>query len=162
MKHSDKWRKTADPFVLSYKHFSLTEILGYPHAGNDVFHVRGRYQNKEMEAYIKGARQHGADLDLRYVYNYLVACKPKTVNKCFCHGDFHYANILWQDKHISAILDFELSGLENKEFDVAWALILRPGQKFLRTKEDKMRSDDPAYQAFIQNVFRKLCTDACP
>lgn len=76
------------------------------------------------------------DLDLRYVYDYLVACKPKTVNRCFCHGDFHYANILWQDKHISAVLDFELSGFGNKEFDIAWALILRPGQTFLRTKEE--------------------------
>lgn len=63
MKHPDKWRETADPFALPYKHFSLTEILGYPHAGNDVFHVRGRYQNKETEAYIKVARQSGADLE---------------------------------------------------------------------------------------------------
>lgn len=285
MKHPDKWRETADPFALPYKHFSLTEILGYPHAGNDVFHVRGRYQNKETEAYIKVARQSGADLeneikvirtlkhsltptildfdeenyrfvvtaakqgerlstivgnntdasaleylyeygqtlakfhmqignfadvkdrrffhipeesyfanlDLRYVYNYLVAYKPKTVNKCFCHGDFHYANILWKNKHIAAVLDFELSGFGNKEFDIAWALILRPGQKFLRTKEElnlfmrgyqsvgsceiayvmyymvliysyfyKIGSDDPAYQAFIQTVFRELCTGYCP
>ena len=58
------------------------------------------------------------------------------ISKGFCHGDFHYANILWKDGHMSAILDFELSGWGNREFDIAWALILRPGQKFLNTEEE--------------------------
>lgn len=74
--------------------------------------------------------------DLMFVYNYLTSNQPATVSKCFCHGDFHYANLLWQDKHISAILDFELSGWGNKEFDIAWALILRPGQRFLNTEKE--------------------------
>ncbi|MBQ8772498.1 MAG: phosphotransferase, partial [Clostridia bacterium] len=60
----------------------------------------------------------------------------QTINKCFCHGDFHYANILWQDKQISGILDFELSGIGTKEFDIAWAIILRPGQRFLREPQE--------------------------
>ena len=41
MKHPDKWRDTVDPFTLPYKKFEPLEILGYPHAGNDVFHVKG-------------------------------------------------------------------------------------------------------------------------
>jgi Ser/Thr protein kinase RdoA (MazF antagonist) len=48
------------------------------------------------------------------------------------HGDFHYANVLWNDKKISGILDFELSGYGNKEFDIAWAIIVRPSQEFLK------------------------------
>lgn len=228
MKHPEKWRDTVNPYTLPYKNFSLLEVMGYPHAGNDVFHVRGEYQQEEVEAYIKVARQIGADIEneintinhlncgltptiidydkekkyfvvsiakqgerlstivgdnsnraslnylyeygqtlaklhaqegnfagvkdrrffhipnkqyfselkIEFVYDYLVSNQPQTITKCFCHGDFHYANILWQDKHISAILDFELSGWGNKEFDVAWALILRPGQKFLNTKEE--------------------------
>ena len=35
-------------------------------------------------------------------------------NTCFCHGDFHYANILWAEHQISGILDFELAGYGNK------------------------------------------------
>ena len=228
MKHPEKWRDTVDPFALSYNHFALTEVLGYPHAGNDVFQVTGIYQQREVEAFIKVARQRGADIrreidtisalswyvlptiidhdeekthfvvtlakegerlstilganenlasmdylyeygqtlaklhktqgqfpdvedrsyfhirpleqleerGLQFIYPYLVEHQPREINRCFCHGDFHYANILWKDKHISAILDFELSGMGNKEFDIAWALILRPGQRFLKTEEE--------------------------
>lgn len=228
MKHPEKWRDTVDPFALPFRQFTLTEVLGYPHAGNDVFQVRGVYQNEEVEAFIKVARQRGADIrreidtisalgwdvlpeildhdedksqfvvtlakegerlstilganenlesmgylyeygqtlaklhktvgdfpdvkdrnyfhipsierieqnGLQFAYEYLMANQPKEVNKCFCHGDFHYANILWKDKHISAILDFELSGMGNKEFDIAWALVHRPGQRFLKTAEE--------------------------
>lgn len=59
MNHPKKWRDTCDPFVLPYNHFQPTEILGYPHAGNDVFHVRGLYHGKEVTAYVKAARQRG-------------------------------------------------------------------------------------------------------
>ena len=228
MKHPEKWRETVDPYSLPYKNFSLLEIIGYPHAGNDVFHATGLYNQREVEVYIKAARQVWADieneintvtaincelapsiidyddekkhfcvsiakqgerlstivgdnsnqtslgylfeygqtlamlhaqkgtfsevkdrkffhipdkqyfsgLNIEFVYDYLVSNQPQTISKCFCHGDFHYANILWQDKHISAILDFELSGCGNKEFDIAWALILRPGQKFMNTDKE--------------------------
>ena len=75
---------------------------------------------------------------LEFVYEYLTSHQPTEISKCFCHGDFHYANLLWEHKHISAILDFELSGIGNKEFDIAWALVRRPRQKFLNTKEELM------------------------
>lgn len=228
MRHPEKWRETADPFVLPYRHFSLLEVLGYPHASNDVFQAKGLYHGQEVEAYIKVARRRDADLEnelhtirsihcdlapeiidhdeeqkqfcvslarpgmrlsmilgdnadlasldylyeygqtlaklhgqqgtfpdvkdrkffhipdrqylaelgLEYVHDYLTANQPKEITKCFCHGDFHYANILWQDKHMSAILDFELSGWGNREFDIAWALIRRPGQRFMKTPRE--------------------------
>lgn len=228
MKHPEKWRDSIDPFSLPFKNFHLLEVIGYPHAGNDVFQVKGIYKKEKVEAYIKVARQFGADIEneintiaaikcdlspsiidyddekkyfcvslakkgerlssivgdnsnrasldylyeygnalaklhategifpdvkdrkffhipdkeyfrelgIEFVYDYLIPNQPQRINKCFCHGDFHYANILWQQKHISAILDFELSGWGNKEFDIAWALILRPGQKFMNTDEE--------------------------
>lgn len=228
MKYPEKWRETADPFALPYRAFALKEVLGYPHAGNDVFQVRGVYRQQEVEAFVKVARQRGADVqneidiiaalgcplapqvidhdaekkrfvvtlakpgerlstllgenadmgslkylyeygqtlaklhatqgdfpavkdrrffhiparksmeekNLTFVHDYLTAHRPENVNICFCHGDFHYANILWENGHMSAILDFELSGCGNREFDIAWALILRPGQRFLRTEEE--------------------------
>ena len=228
MKHPDKWRETIDPFSLPYKSFHPIEILGYPHAGNDVFHARGIYKGKEVRAYIKAARQKGAAIenevailaqlhspiyptvldcgfagtpfsvtlelpgerlstivgenetleslsfmeeygatlatlhqlrisaepvkDRRFFhvpsdeflktlgleeYKGIFANPPKTSVRCFCHGDFHYANILWDRHHISGILDFELAGYGNRDFDIAWALFRRPGQKFLKTEVEQ-------------------------
>lgn len=224
MNFPKKWRDTIDPFKLKFNDFVLKKVLGYPHAGNDVFYVIGFYKNKEINAFIKVNRQKGADIkneieilnkihldktpiiidydeEMSYrvsialpgerlstilgdnsnlesieylenygkklaeihliqgdfedvkdrkffhipskdffikneldlsIYNYLLTNKPQIINYCFCHGDFHYANVLWENKKISGILDFELSGRGNKEFDIAWAIILRDRQKFLR------------------------------
>ena len=217
--HPEKWRDTCDVFALNFHAFRPVEIMGYPHAGNDVFHVKGAYAGKEITAYVKVARQEGAgleneavilkQLDLPYIPKILDAdfqdvpfvvtsempgrrlsvilaekqestalsymeeygealgyihtlkpnaspvsdrkffhlpadevfesldiafLKPYFANvpsdqtTVFTHGDFHYANVLWEDHHISAVLDFELSGYGNRDFDIAWALILRPGQ----------------------------------
>ena len=226
--HPYKWRETIDPFSLPYTSFKPTEILGYPHAGNDVFHARGLYAGKDVRAYIKVARQKGAAIEnevailsqlhspvyptvidygftgtpfsvtlelpgerlsvivgenetlesLSFMEEYgatlarlhqlpvraemvkdrrffhappdelleslgLEECKgffansPKGSVPCFCHGDFHYANILWDRHHISGILDFELSGIGNRDFDIAWAMFRRPGQKFMKTEAEQ-------------------------
>lgn len=224
MRFPGKWRETIDPFKLKFNNFKLIEVLGYPHAGNDVFYAKGIYNGKEEFVFIKVNRQRGADVkneiltlkkialdstpiiidyddemtyrvsialkgerlstilgtndnlesldylekygkklaeihniigefngvkDRRFfhippkeyfeknnldisLFEYLRNNKPQNINYCFCHGDFHYANILWKEKEISGILDFELSGIGNKEFDIAWAIILRQDQKFLR------------------------------
>lgn len=62
MKHPGPWRDTIDPFTLPYQSFKPLEILGYPHAGNDVFYVRRLYHGRQINAYIKAARQRGADI----------------------------------------------------------------------------------------------------
>lgn len=239
MQHPEKWRETADPFDLPLTKYKIKTVLGYPHAGNDVFHMIGEYNTLETEAYLKIARQTGADIEnevktiqalncplvpeileydpftyryvvtralpgdrlsaivgnnenqqslpylsaygkmlailhctkgdfpsvkdrrffhvpskehletlhLAKVHEYLTKYEPKHVSICFCHGDFHYANILWENEHISAILDFELSGMGIREFDIAWALILRPGQKFLNT--------DIEYEEFKRGYLSK-------
>ncbi|MBQ7874695.1 MAG: aminoglycoside phosphotransferase family protein [Oscillospiraceae bacterium] len=224
----EKWRETCDPFSLDYKNFKPLEILGYPHAGNDVFRMSGLFEGREITAFVKAARQKGADIEneVAVLANLDFPCVPKVIDfgfgeksfsvteelpgerlsmivgenaglaslsymeeygetlaklhsleinadtvaerrffsvpsfelleklglsylgdffsdapknpaKCFCHGDFHYANILWKDHRISGILDFELSGIGNRDFDIAWAIILRPGQKFLKTEEER-------------------------
>ena len=46
MKHPGPWRDTIDPFTLPYRSFKPLEILGYPHAGNDVFYVKGLYHGR--------------------------------------------------------------------------------------------------------------------
>ena len=75
-------------------------------------------------------------LKIDYIYSYLQNNKPTEICSCFCHGDFHYANVLWKNKKISAVLDWELSGIGNRDFDIAWAIFNRPGQEFLRTKRE--------------------------
>ena len=224
MQHPEKWRETVDPFSLPYKQFELKRILGYPHAGNDVFHAEGIYRGETVRAYIKAARQSGANIEnevsilsrldspivpkvidfcfagmpfsvtlelvgerlstivgdnadmssISFLAEYgrtlaklhgmkineakrvadrrffhapsaellsklalsrlqaLFENEPNSTSKCFCHGDFHYANILWQNGHISGILDFELSGIGERDFDIAWAIFRRPGQRFMK------------------------------
>lgn len=230
MPHPERWRDTCDPFALPYRTFRPTEILGYPHAGNDVFHARGLYQGAPVTAYIKVARQKSADLanELRLLRQLDAPCFPRVLDgddkqgsfsvtaelpgsrlsvilgekhastalpymeaygealamlhrmhpvaapqkerrfhhppsdeqlaalglsrlatffadrprggrTVFCHGDFHYANVLWAGDRPSAILDFELSGWGDRDFDIAWALFLRPGQQFLKTREETER-----------------------
>ena len=228
MRHPDRWRETIDLATLGFRNIDILEVMGYPHAGNDVFHVRVSFQGAETTAFIKVERQDGADianevsilsslsfpycpkiLDFsldqpRYIvteevpgerlslifannpdtnikcflskqgvvlselhalhihcdpvkdrrffhipshgycfehgfeaeHEFLITNKPVNPQRCFVHGDFHYANILWRESEISCVLDYELSGIGIREFDMAWSVVLRPGQKFLTSMDD--------------------------
>lgn len=225
MNHPKKWRETCDPFALPFRSFRLLAVLGYPHAGNDVFHVEGIFRGKRLRAYLKVERQKGAAVgneaailrqirhpaipevleagerycltrekpgerlstllgdnvglpSMAYLREYgrtlawihrqrpdappvadrkffhrpskellnqlglshlegFFQEEPKAEQICFCHGDFHYANLLWQGGHLSAILDLELAGYGDRDFDIAWALLPRSGQRFLKTPEEQ-------------------------
>ncbi len=63
--------------------------------------------------------------------------KPDHINRCFIHGDFQLNNILWRDGKVCGILDWELAGMGNREWDIAFAMIQRPMQKILRSDEDR-------------------------
>ena len=67
---------------------------------------------------------------------YLEKNNPVKDNNTFIHGDFHYANILWQKEDIIGVLDWEYSGAGFKEQDIAWACILRSTQKFMDSIDD--------------------------
>ncbi len=228
MKQPTKWRETIDPFSIKFTRFTLSEVLGYPHAANDVFYVRGILEDKPVTAFLKVERHVDANVenelqilrqipfpfvpkvldsslkppkfilteelpgerlsvivgenkhqesypylsefgkalvafhqlritcedvrdrrvfhpkpktffethDLLNVHHYLESHQPAQINTCFVHGDFHYANLLWQNGKISAVLDYELSGIGNREFDIAWTCFLRPGQNFLNTRDE--------------------------
>ena len=226
MKQPEKWKETINPFSIKFNNFKLVEVLGYPHARNDVFYCKGIHNNCLIFCFIKYASKNDSNLtkeseminalnfnflpeiidfdsngkfivtkeiegerlsyilqttknksmdymfeygktlaqihlqniscepvkhrkffdiptieylkehDIDCVFDLLNNNKPSKINPCFCHGDFHYANILWKNKKIAAVLDWELSGIGNKEFDIAWAIINRPSQKFLKTDKE--------------------------
>lgn len=54
MLHPDKWSETIDPFTLPFSNFYLVTILGYPHAGNDVFHVERTSKISRLPLDIRG------------------------------------------------------------------------------------------------------------
>lgn len=244
----ERWRDTIDPFTLPLEKFRLSEVMGYPHAGNDVFYAAGEYEGRSCRAFIKAERQTGADLrnEAAVLQSLPYPCKPRLLeyipgppaclvteerggdrlsvivknagrsealeymepygaalaqlhslelpwtdvkhrrffdlpqpdylerhcleefaaflsnhppegeSRCFVHGDFHYANILWKDGRISAVLDYELAGHGVREFDLAWAVVLRPGQEFLKTREELERFLEGyrASQNFSYPAFR--------
>ena len=60
----EKWRETMDPRTLTFNNFYLEDILGYPHAGNDVFYVSGiKNDGKEIKGFLKVQRQKTADIE---------------------------------------------------------------------------------------------------
>lgn len=75
---------------------------------------------KELETYINFLKENN--------------CFKK--NDTFIHGDFHYANILWENYKTTGLLDWEYSGLGYKEQDIAWSCILRPSQNFMDNLSD--------------------------
>jgi hypothetical protein len=57
------------------------------------------------------------------------------VNSCYGKGGFFSIDKFYQA--VSPLIQSEI--MEGKEFDIAWALILRPGQRFLKTGEEIQR-----------------------
>lgn len=245
---TEKWRDTYDPYSIRFKEFTLERVLGYPHAGNDVFHVTGAWHGEKVRAYLKVERQAGADIvneaktigtltfpfipklleysdaEPRYIVtreavgerlsiilgsndsmesmlymreygrklgllhgvrgefrevahrkffdipapeyfqkhaelfaaeSFLRSHTPVNKGHCFIHGDFHYANILWSGGKLSCVLDYELSGLGVREFDIAWAIFLRPGQRFLKSEAERQLFLDGycEHEAFSYKAF---------
>lgn len=82
--------------------------------------------------------ERSIELGLNKFSDWLHNNKPGNgIEYCFVHGDHHYANILWKDYKITSTLDWELSGTGWKEFDIAWALIIRPSQRFLKSEIER-------------------------
>lgn len=74
--------------------------------------------------------------EIKKYIQYLKDNKPNITYNTFIHGDFHYANVLFENDDINGVIDWEYSGKGFKEQDIAWFLILRPCQKFMNKIED--------------------------
>ena len=79
---------------------------------------------------------YSIDDSVKKYINYLKDNNYEKEMNTFIHGDFHYANVLWDNELITGVLDWEYSGKGHKEQDIAWSLVVRPGQKFLNTIND--------------------------
>ncbi|MFA5929156.1 MAG: phosphotransferase, partial [Candidatus Margulisiibacteriota bacterium] len=51
------------------------------------------------------------------LFPFLPYCEP-----CFCHGDLHPANILWQKEKIRAMIDWEIAHYKEELYDLAFVL----------------------------------------
>lgn len=104
----------------------------------NLFHrVKGNYPDvKDRKFFHIAEDEYFEKYKILDFKDYLISNKSISEDKVFVHGDCHYANILWEDRKIKAILDYELSGMGIKEFDMAWAIFLRPGQLFFNTKDE--------------------------
>lgn len=80
------------------------------------------------------SQEYFTKYNLESYREYLLENKPEKRDKVFVHGDMHYANILFDGKEVVAVLDYELAGKGVREFDMAWSIFLRPGQKFFKSK----------------------------
>ena len=62
MKQPEKWKETIDPFTIPFKNFKLLDILGYPHARNDVFYCLGEINAEQVKCFIKYASKPDSDI----------------------------------------------------------------------------------------------------
>ena len=141
MKHPDQWRDTIDPFTLPYRSFKPLEILGYPHAGNDVFYVRGLYHGRQINAYIKAARQRGADIgnEISILSQLRSPVTPPVVDFCLDGTPFIVTQAL-PGERLSTIVG-ENSALESlsylEEYGAALARIHRLDVQAAHVKDRK-------------------------
>ncbi len=111
----------------------------------------------------------GETLAAGQLVSWLRSNEPSAADACFIHGDHHNANVLWTDGDISCVLDWELAGRGDREFDLAWAIVARPGQAVFTSREEeddilegysRIRAFDPGryryFKALILSHFAKF------
>jgi len=99
--------------------------------------IKGNFEKVAFRKFHSLAENESEDINLKSINSWLAENQPKIVKECFVHGDHHYANILWSEKGIKATLDWELAGIGNKEYDIAWSVVVRPEQQFFLTEYEE-------------------------
>ena len=62
MKQPEKWKETVDPFSIKFNKLKLLEVLGYPHARNDVFYCKGIWKKEEVLCFVKYASKEDSNI----------------------------------------------------------------------------------------------------
>ena len=115
-----------------------TYLKEYGKTLSQIHNIKNRGFDKAFQRPINEVPKNYKNYDefSNKIIEYLEENKIEKDNKTFIHGDFHYANVLFKNKKVNGIIDLEYSGLGFKEQDIAWALIFRPGQKFMDNIDD--------------------------
>ena len=112
-------------------------LYTYGNMLSKIHNIKGEF-NKALQRpindYPNGYKKY--DSYSNKIIEWLKANQIQKDYNTFIHGDFHYGNVLFRYGKISGILDLEYSGMGFKEQDIAWALVLRPGQKFMDNLND--------------------------
>ena len=113
----EEWRGTA------LAHFLLEmtkQSSGLPNMSKrDVFSIK-----KYILDFMFRLKQHNPELlpELTEVYMYLkkdLFRMHDTLPVAFCHGDFHVLNVIWGNKDIRKVIDWEFMGYKPELYDVA-------------------------------------------
>ncbi len=57
-----RWRDCIDPMTLPLRRVHIVEVLGYPHAANQVFYCRAQWDGQTGYCYLKYAAHADANL----------------------------------------------------------------------------------------------------
>ena len=82
MAEPKKWRETIDPYLIKFKNFKIIKVLGYPHARNDIFYVKGIFDNKNIYAYVKCYKisENNFKREISFLNNKTIPNKPKLLD----------------------------------------------------------------------------------
>lgn len=114
-----------------------------------------KISKKRIINYIPKKENYEFNDDVLKYISWLKENQIDYVDDTFIHGDFHYGNVLFDDDEINKVIDYEYSGLGFKEQDIAWALVLRPGQTFFDNLED-ISCFLEGYLSYSKYDFQKL------
>lgn len=120
---------------LNYKEELLYK---YGEALSKIHNTQNEKFNKALQRLINEYPKDYKEYDdfSKKIIGWLIENNIKKDNNTFIHGDFHYANVLFNNNQVTGIIDLEYSGMGFKEQDIAWACVLRPGQKFMDNFND--------------------------
>jgi hypothetical protein len=122
-----KWKETINPFEINFDNFKLVKVLGYPHARNDVFYVKGIYKNKNVYAYIKYCSIKGSNLlkELNFLKNKNIPNKPIILDHD--KESRYIVTRAVRGKRLSEILKKELLSSQRHSLDLFYACTLKDG-----------------------------------
>ncbi|MBF0594037.1 MAG: aminoglycoside phosphotransferase family protein [Candidatus Omnitrophica bacterium] len=109
----DLWRgESAANFLLEMR--SAAPVIVEP-----AFSLPG-YIEQLMAAIRRNRQDISPQVDIMYNYvkDHLFPVYDK-LPVCFAHGDFHAINIIWKERGIAAVIDWEFCGLKPELYDAA-------------------------------------------
>ncbi len=98
------------------------EVLAKIHSINIEWHEQKR---PFLYEFIGEPEMEG--VQFKELVAWLQANRPQERNYCFVHGDLNTVNILLDNGEVTAVLDWEFSGIGWQEYDLAWILRRRIG-----------------------------------